>query len=459
MFEAQQPVTLRTLNRIIGSVIRQQFGFQRYWVQSEITSFNIRRGHCYLQLIEKEELTDNICAEAKAMIWANTAATLLAKFKNETGIEFRDQLQVLCLVEVTFHERFGLSLVVHDIDTAYTLGKLEQARRKTIQLLKEEGVYDLNRQLPLPAVIQKIAVISSADAKGYEDFLEKLNGHARGYHFHVTLFSALVQGNQAPGEIIRCLKQIQKEEFYDAVVIVRGGGSIIDLECFNDYQLAREVALCTLPVITGIGHTTNRSICDEVAAADCITPTDVAFFLLNKMEVFEDECIHLVDGIVAYTNSILSDQEIDLNEMIQFLNQTIMNIRQESSEDLQECAFRIRQAVQGTTAAGREWLGGLQLRIQHSVKNYSHYASHELDLNLQRLYHSSRNIIRTQEAGLINSENKIRLTDPSEILKRGYSYTLVNGKLLRSVEDTKNGDVLTTVLNNGSINSIVTNEK
>jgi exodeoxyribonuclease VII large subunit len=459
MFEAQQPVSLRTLNRIISGVIRQQFGFQRYWVQAEITSFKINRGHCYLQLIEKEELTDNICAEAKGIIWANQAGSVLAKFERETGIALRDQLQVLCMVEVNFHERFGMSLIIHEIDAAFTLGKLEQARRKTIQQLKAEGVYDLNKQLQIPEVIQRIAVISSADAKGFEDFVERLHNHDRGFRFDVKLFAALVQGNQAPGEIISCLLQIQKEEAYDAVIIVRGGGSITDLECFNDYALAREVALCTLPVITGIGHSTNRSICDEVAAVDCITPTDVAYFLLNKMEVFEDECNHLAEGIIAYTNSILATEESSLNEMIFSLKESARRLKQEADTDLQQLSFQLRESITTLTSAGKEWLMAVQMRAGHAVSTSSHHARYELENYLQRIINSTQQTIRISDTDLLNTENKVRLTDPEVILRRGYSYTLVNGKSLTKKEEVVAGDELTTVVSNGRIKSIAIDEK
>lgn len=459
MFEPQQPVSLRALNRIIAGVIRQQFGFQRYWVQAEITSFNNRRGHCYLQLIEKEEHSDTICAEAKAIIWANNAGVLLNRFERETGMPLRDNLQVLCLVEVNYHERFGMSLIIHDIDAAFTLGKLEQARRKTIELLKQEGVFDLNRQLPIPAVIQKIAIISSEEAKGYEDFLEKLNAHPQQYRFAAKLFPALVQGNQAPAEIIRCIQKIQEEDNFDAVILVRGGGSILDLECFNDYQLAREVALCTIPVITGIGHTTNRSICDEVAAVDCITPTDVAFYLLQRMELFEVDCNHLTDGIIAYTNAILEREENDLRERIYMLSNLTTQIRQAEKEDLQELGYRFKDVSKALTASARESLHQAEFKIRHSTSKHIQSASHSFDLYQQKLKNAARRVLQINENDLLNTENKIRLTDPAEVLRRGYSYTLVNGKPFTEIQQAKAGDELITVVNNGRITSTVKYEE
>jgi exodeoxyribonuclease VII large subunit len=240
---------------------------------------------------------------------------------------------------------------------------------------------------------------------------------------------------------------------------VRGGGSITDLECFNDYALAREVALCTIPVITGIGHSTNRSICDEVAAVDCITPTDVAYYLLNKMEVFEDACSHLAEGIIAYTNSILADEESVLSEMIYSLTETARQLKQDADTDLQELGYKLRASITELTSAGKEWLSGVQMRVNHSVNTTNQHARYELDNYLQRIINGANQIVRINDTDLNNTENKVRLTDPAVILRRGYSYTLVNGKSLTNAHDVKAGDNLTTVISNGRIKSIAIDEK
>lgn len=459
MFDEQQPLTLRGLNRIIGNAIRQQFGFRKYWVQAEVAQFKISRGHCYLQLIEKEEVTETICAEARGMIWATTASTLLAKFERETGTPLRDSLQVMCLVEITFHERYGLSLSIHDIDPAYTMGRLEQQRRKNIELLKQEGIYELNRQIDLPAVIQNVAVISSADAKGYEDFMQRLQTHPRQYRLNVTLYKALVQGTQAPADIIRCLLQIENSGRFDAVIIVRGGGSIIDLECFNDYQLARQVALCTLPVITGIGHTTNRSICDEVAAVDCITPTDAAFYLLQRMEVFEDHCLGMYNEILHMADTVIADEQNLLQQHAYALISLSKNLQQQAKEELNDQTFRVRQSAGAILSAGIEWLNNCRLEIYHVSKNKCIQHVHQLELLSQRIKSSLYRRSLKEETFLQLSENRIRLTDPALLLQRGYSYTLYNGKSLTSAAEVNSGDTIITVLKNGRLKSIVSDEK
>jgi exodeoxyribonuclease VII large subunit len=459
MFEQEQPLTLRGLNRMIGAAIRQQFGFRKFWVQAEVTQFKVSRGHCYLQLIEKEEISETICAEARGMIWATTAGPLLARFEREAGTPLRDQLQILCLVEITFHERYGLSLSIHDIDPAFTMGRLEQQRRKNIELLKKEGIYELNRQIDLPAVIQNIAVISSADAKGYEDFMQRLHSHQRQYRFHVDLYTALVQGTQAPADIIRCLLQIENAGVYDAVIIVRGGGSIVDLECFNDYQLARQVALCAIPVITGIGHTTNRSICDEVAAVDCITPTDAAFFLLQKMEAFEDALLSLFGEILQTASSVIEYEQNTLQQYSYSLISLSKGLQQQAGEDLKDQSFRLRQSAGAILSGAGEWLQSRRMEIYHVSRSRCRELRHELEMITGSLKTAALRITAGEESELKICENRVRLTDPQLLLLRGYSYTLYNGKAVTSAAQVKSGDMITTVLKNGRLKSIVSDGK
>ena len=291
---------LSDLAKEITEVYRINFSVKRYWVTAEILSLNINKGHCYFQLGEKDERSTQIKAEFKGFIWASNFNAIHSKFVTETGTSLQGDMEILCKVEVQFHERFGMGLLIHDIDPAYTLGKLALERKKTVAQLKQDGVYFLNKQHQIPAVIQNIAIISSSEAEGLKDFYSKLSNNVSGFVFHTKLFPSLMQGDHAAAGIIAALNQIKNHPcfpYLHAIVIVRGGGQISSLSCYNDYHLAYEVANYPLPVITGIGHTGDISVVDEVANLNLITPTAVADYLIQHATDFSNQINYLRDGI------------------------------------------------------------------------------------------------------------------------------------------------------------------
>ena len=256
---------------------------ERYWVRAEIASLSTR-GHCYMELVEKAE-DNTLAAKVRATCWNNVYGLLSAYFIQETGQALRIGMQVLVEVSVGFHPVYGLNLNIWNIDPTYTQGDLAKQRQATIRRLKEDGVIDMQKSLEVPTLVRRVAIISAAGAAGYGDFCDQLTNNRYGYKFELSLFAAIMQGDNAPKSIISALNQIVKEEDqWDIVVIIRGGGASTDLGCFDDYELANHCAQFPLPILSGIGHTRDMSIVDMVVHTSVKTPTAAAEWLIERIE-------------------------------------------------------------------------------------------------------------------------------------------------------------------------------
>ena len=256
---------------------------ERYWVRAEIASLSTR-GHCYMELVEKAE-DNTLAAKVRATCWNNVYGLLSAYFIHETGQALRIGMQVLVEVSVGFHPVYGLNLNIWNIDPTYTQGDLAKQRQATIRRLKEDGVIDMQKSLEVPTLVRRVAIISAAGAAGYGDFCDQLTNNRYGYKFELSLFAAIMQGDNAPKSIISALNQIVKEEDqWDIVVIIRGGGASTDLGCFDDYELANHCAQFPLPILSGIGHTRDMSIVDMVVHTSVKTPTAAAEWLIERIE-------------------------------------------------------------------------------------------------------------------------------------------------------------------------------
>ncbi|MBQ5903653.1 MAG: exodeoxyribonuclease VII large subunit, partial [Alistipes sp.] len=281
-------ITLVELQRRIKMTLSEQFALP-VWVSAEVADLKVNySGHCYLELIEKDHKSENgvPTAQVRAVIWRSSYSRIAAYFEAETGQRLAPGIRILAQVLISYHELYGLSLQITDIDSAYTLGEMEQQRQKTIARLQEEGVWEMNREVPMPLLVQRLAVVSSAQAAGYQDFCKELG--RSGYRFDLTLFDAVMQGTAAEESILMALGHVaERQEEFDAVVIVRGGGSTTDLNCFNAYRLSSHVAQFPLPVLTGISHDKDQSVVDMVAHLPLKTPTAVAGWLIERMSSIE----------------------------------------------------------------------------------------------------------------------------------------------------------------------------
>lgn len=308
LMSERKPISLLELQTLIKRRMDEALPLP-FWVTAEISELKVNySGHCYLELVEKGGTNQVPRAKVSAVIWRSTFGALRSYFHSATGNELAEGMKVLVRVTVNYHELYGLSLCINDIDPLYTLGDMERQRQQTILRLQEEGVFDMNRALELPAVVQRVAVVSSRNAAGYQDFMNELA--AGGYHFELTLFDAVMQGHATEESVIGALERIgESVEQFDAVVIIRGGGSQSDLAAFDSYRLSCHIAQFPLPVITGIGHDKDQSVADLVAGVSLKTPTAVAAWLVGGLADFDAYLVELGDRLVQSAVDYLDGQK------------------------------------------------------------------------------------------------------------------------------------------------------
>jgi exodeoxyribonuclease VII large subunit len=406
----RKPFSLFELNNLIKDAISYALPGS-YWVIAEIADTKLnQRGHCYLELVEKED--NKTIAQVKANIWAYEYRKLSLKFQTATNESLKPGMKVLFLVAVTFHEVYGLSLNVKDVDPSYTMGEMALKKREVIERLTKEGLIALNKGLSLPAVPQRIAVISSPTAAGYGDFFDHLDNNPYGYRFMHVLFPALMQGAEAGESIISALGKVrQKRELFDVLVIIRGGGSVIDLNCFDSYEIASQVAKFPLPVITGIGHEKDDTVVDMAAHTKMKTPTAVAEFLISGLRSFEENIADIQNRVVKLTERLIRDRNHTLVTLAQRLNYISLQLTSSCSAKIDRMEKDLR--------------GQIRLFMQKTA------------------------------AGLDNLEKVIKLLDPVNVLRRGYSITHHKGRILRDASLLHHGDYIDTTLFNGIIKSRV----
>lgn len=431
----KQTYSLSELTGEIHDVLKEAFP-DTYWVRAETSDVHINSasGHCYLEFIEKDTQSNQIIAKARGAIWAKTFRMLKPYFEMETGQYFTSGLKVLVRVSIDFHEVYGFNLNVVDIDPSYTLGDLVRKRQEIIRQLQEEGVFTLNKELSLPALPQRIAVITSPTAAGYEDFINQLFYNKAGYPFYVKLFPALMQGEKTEESIIAALERIDSHrELFDAVVIIRGGGATSDLNSFDSYLLAANCAQFPLPIITGIGHERDDTIIDLVAHTRLKTPTAVAAFLINCMDQAAEQLNLLQQALCTDTLSILQEKKQTLQRIGTLLPATVNNRIERNRSALNLLASKLPTITSGLLERNKNQLELMHQRIHTAISS--------------RLLKESR-FIELQE-------QFIRMASPDYILKRGYSLTLRDGKILKSAKAVKSGDHLTTRFSDGEIESEV----
>lgn len=403
--------SLFDLNEHIRRVLTLNFQ-QAVWIVAEIAQAGQSRGHFYLDLVQKGA-GDDILAQGQAVLWANDLRRLRNTIGPGLDMVLREGLEVKLQVRVDFHERYGLKLIITDLEPAFTFGQLELRRRQTIQTLRELGLLERNRALQLPSVLQRIAVVSSEGAAGFQDFREHLANNSFGYRFDCRLFASAVQGKNAETELREALEQVELlRDAFDCAVIVRGGGARLDLAAFDGLELCRAVAQMPLPVFTGIGHDVDETVLDLVAHASLKTPTAVADFLLQHNLFFENEVLRLAENIRA-----VGDHRLKINQM-----------------DLE----RLETAL--------HWSSRERLRT----------AARRLDVLEENIPGLVSRLLRNRSRQLDHAETFCLALHPENVLRRGYSLTTKNGKTVTSAAEVEAGDLLETQLREGTIQSKVT---
>lgn len=428
-----QPVLkLSELNSLIRAVIEVGFP-DSVWVIAEIAEMRCNaRGHCYLELIERDG--EETVAQIRATIWAYAFRTISARFERETGEVLKQGMKVLFFANVVFHEVYGLSLNVRDIDPTYSLGEMARKKREIVDRLRKEGLIALNKQVPLPLVPQRIAVISSPTAAGYDDFVNHIERNPFGYTIAHTLFASPMQGADADVSIISALRDIRRvHDSYDVVVIIRGGGSQTDLSCFDSYALASEVARFPLPVITGIGHERDDTVVDMVAHTRLKTPTAVAEFIVSGIRSFEERLMTAEQFLSRLVGNRLQREE----EKIRFLVQRFIHrVTDDLNEHRRDIENRKNRLVRSTEAS----LSGLLHRLVRDVG---------------RIRTGLLVLLEKRESDVQRYDHVVRLLDPLHVLERGYSITYHGGRTLRDCTKVRRGDIITTIVHKGTIVSAV----
>ena len=396
-------ITLRELQRAVRQTLDERFELP-VWVSAEIAEIKVNRsGHCYLELVEKGGDNGVPTAQARAMIWSNGYPRIAARFEAETGRRLEAGLQILAKALVTYHEVYGFALQITDIDPDYTLGDMERQRQATIRRLQEEGVWEMNRQLDVPAGVQRVAVVSGAGAAGYRDFCKELEKSP--YRFRLTLFEAFMQGAEAEASVIDALCRIaERQEEFDAVALIRGGGSVSDLNCFNAYRLCAYVAQFPLPVLTGIGHDKDTSVADLVAFAALKTPTAVAGWLVERLERIEGSLDSLALRLGETTRSRTHAAALRLEKLSG-------DLRQSAGERLVAERMRLIRLAALPAEAARERLARERVRMDNMAGIVAAHAPDRLlKLGFALLRSGDRALVAARDARR-GDEVEIRLAD------------------------------------------------
>ncbi|RHE88951.1 exodeoxyribonuclease VII large subunit [Bacteroides intestinalis] len=407
-----EALSLYDLNALVRRSLEQCLP-DEYWVQAELSDVRTNStGHCYLEFIQKDSRSNNLIAKARGTIWANVYRLLKPYFEESTGQAFVSGIKVLVQVTVSFHELYGYSLTVQDIDPTYTLGDMARRRREILKQLEEEGVLTLNKELEMPVLPQRIAVVSSPTAAGYGDFCHQLKNNSRGFFFHTELFPALMQGDRVEESVLSALDAIlNRQEDFDAVVIIRGGGATSDLSGFDTYLLAAACAQFPLPIITGIGHERDDTVLDSVAHTRVKTPTAAAEYLINCMDLVADELEVLISQLHESVRSRLTEEH---RKLISYRN-------------------RIPSAVVRRVSDAKLALLTTRKDISLAVQTSLSRQRHRLELLQQRLADAS----------------------PEKMLARGYSITLKDGKVVKNAAMLNEEDEIITRFYRGEVASVI----
>ena len=427
-----------------------------YWVRAEISEGRQNaNGHFYCRFIEKNAAGTDI-ASAAGIIWAGTYVTLRARFERETGQRFGAGIKVLVRVRINFHERYGLSLLVEDIDPSYTLGDMVRRRKEIIDKLTAEGVVNLNKQLVLPRLLLRIAVITSETAAGFGDFCNHLAHGGHMFNIKIKLFPAIMQGDKVEQSVINALNAVLAEsKDWDAVVIIRGGGAVSDLNGFDTYLLVANVAQFPLPVITGIGHDRDETVLDLVANVRCKTPTAVADFLIERLSKELELLENCAATLKVCAQNKLNAQLQRMDSFVALIPLVFSRVIDKEKARYRILSERLPNAIQNVCRGERSRCERLVMRMEMNTKSMIANMQNRLLHVSERLQFVVPAVLSRQKQRLESCERGIRLAHPERVLKLGFSLTLKDGKAVTDASQLSSGDRIVTRLSNGEVTSRV----
>jgi exodeoxyribonuclease VII large subunit len=476
MSEEKQIFTLKQVALSIQKVISERYS-RLYWVQAEMHKLNYtNKGHCYPELVQKED--GKIVAEMRGTIWKAQFDKISKSFSEVVKEPLKDGMSLLFLVKISFHPLYGMGLEVVDIDPTFALGELQKEREETLKRLTKEGILNANQRLDFPLLPQRIAVISVDSSKGLSDFYSVVQNNQWNYAFFFMLFTSQLNGDLAINSIQNQLRKIEKvKHHFDAVAIIRGGGGEIGLSCYNNYELSKAIATFPLPVLTGIGHSTNITVSEMVAFRNAITPTELGEFLIQCFHNFSVPVKDAQKSLKLEVNQFILDQKIELSNELrifknvsiqrlfqtnQILNSTTKNLSLHSRfrfnnerKVLDSSADQLKSHVRSKKNFENQRINQLKLNLLKHVKlNINVHQNQVRDTQTFMVQQLPKFFIKTEQT-ILNLEKNVKLMDPTLLLKRGYSLSLFQGKIISAKNPVKLGDIIETVTFENRIKSEV----
>lgn len=447
--------TLYEVNKSVQKTISDRYT-SSFWVKAEMNKLNhyVHSGHCYPELVEKQN--GKITAQTKAILWGDDYQKINRRFLEMLGEPLKEGVKILFLARITFDPAHGLALRILDIDVSFTLGDLQKEKQETIERLKREGLFNKNKLLKVPLLPQRIALISVESSKGYADFVKVIGGNNWNYKFFHFLFPSILQGEKAVEGIILQLQRIRKVlHHFDIVAIIRGGGGDVGLSCFNDYDLAKEIAVFPIPVFTGIGHATNETVVEMIAHSNGITPTKVAELLIQQFHNFSIPVQRAREKIIALVDRSLKEHRTGITSFGRYFRSVSQHVLASNKNNLRSYENRIQQ---GLTAQNKRSTGQLTLISRSLSKDADFYcfqAKSEMSKQESALKNAAIALLLQQQNRLTICETSIKLLHPLNVLKRGYSITYKNGKALKNGDGLEPGDKIHSQLYSGELISTI----
>ncbi len=471
--------TLLEVTRSIQKMFIQYFTGS-YWIKAEMNKLGLyaQSGHCFPELVEKYE--GKVIAKIDALLWKTDYININGNFKRVLNDELKDGIKILFLAKVEFNPEYGLKLRIIDIDPSFTLGDFEREKLETIQKLKEEGLFGQNKSLKFPQLPKRIAIISDKDSRGYQDFINVFESAKKswGYNFFHMIFPASLQGDKAIVTIPIQLDKIRKlKQHFDIVAIIRGGGGELSFVCYNNYELSKAIATFPIPVVTGIGHVTNTTVVDMVANQASITPTKLAEFFIQKFHNFSVPVQEAEKKIIDKSKRLISEEKARFQSEMKLLRSVASNIllvnKNTLKENIQALSLQsqfifkreseyivgVKQGIiKGTLTfcgSSKQLLFQFGLSIKKDTITTIKHLLLQVNQTNQQILNGSKNIFKISTTNLQNIEKNIDNMSPKMVFKRGYSITLLNGKTVKSCNDVKQGDILSSIVYEGQIISTV----
>lgn len=464
--ETPQHFTLKQVAESIRKTIAERYS-RTYWVTAEMHKLNFtRKGHCYPELVQKED--ESIVVEMRGTIWKQNFERIQQKFHEIVKEPLRDGMELLFHVKITYHPLYNIGLEIIDIDPNYALGALQKERQQTLERLNKEGILNANQELEMALLPKRLAIISQADSKGYSDFVTLLNGHPKRYHFNTFLFEATLQGDAAINSIRDQLKRIQKiKHHFDAVVIIRGGGGEIGMHCYNNYELAKAIATFPLPVLTGIGHSTNLTVCEMIAFRNGITPSDMAYFLLSIFEELDAPLDELLLKLPQQIQRVFQDKKNQFSQLARAFQQEVQRALSDEKNTFLNSVKEFEFQVKHKMTHSNQVLSELRNQIRSSSgyllethRNRQQNLINLLQIHTKTVLNSEYQTVKNREELLIQTfprkiqresakleqaELHLKLLDPITVLQRGYAIVTNEKGVLSKKNQAKAGEELKIV--------------